>query len=67
MQILKNWNRKTIRKSTVSQPLLDKLFALYPAALPKVQIVTAENMEQLAKESSEFRKKVRGEGIGRLG
>lgn len=67
LQILENWSRETIRKSAVSQPLLDKLFALYPAALPKVQIVTAENMETLAKESSEFRKKVRGEGIGRLG
>jgi hypothetical protein len=35
--------------------------------LPKVQIVTAENMETLVKESREFRKKVRGEAIGRLG
>ena len=67
LQILENWSRETIRKSAVSQPLLDKLFALCPAALPKVQIVTAENMETLAKESSEFRKKVRGGGIGRLG
>jgi energy-converting hydrogenase A subunit R len=67
LQVLKNWSRETLRKSAVSQPLLDKLFALYPAALPKVQIVTEENMEQLAKESSEFRKKVRGESIGRLG
>jgi energy-converting hydrogenase A subunit R len=67
LQMLENWSRETLRKSAVSQPLLDKLFALYPAALPKVQIVTAENMETLAKESSEFRKKVRGEGIGRLG
>jgi energy-converting hydrogenase A subunit R len=67
LQMLENWNRKTLRKSAASQPLLDKFFALYPAALPKVQIVTAENMEQLAKESSEFRKKVRGESIGRLG
>jgi hypothetical protein len=40
---------------------------LYPKALPKVQIVTAKNMEMLVKESSEFRKKVRGEAIGRLG
>jgi energy-converting hydrogenase A subunit R len=67
LQMLENWSRETLRKSAVSQPLLDKLFALYPAALPKVQIVTAENMETLAKESSEFRKKVRGESIGRLG
>jgi energy-converting hydrogenase A subunit R len=67
LQMLENWSRETLRKSAVSQPLLDKLFALYPVFLPKVQIVTAENMETLAKESSEFRKKVRGESIGRLG
>ena len=35
--------------------------------LPKVQIVAAENKKPLAKESSEFRKKVRGESVGRLG
>jgi hypothetical protein len=40
---------------------------LYPKSLPKVQIVTAENMEMLVKESSGFRKKVRGEAIGSLG
>jgi energy-converting hydrogenase A subunit R len=67
LQVLENWNCKTLRKSAVSQPLLDRLFLLYPKALPKVQIVTAENMEMLSKESSKFRKKVRGEAIGRLG
>jgi hypothetical protein len=51
----------------VAKLLLDKLFMLYPSALPKVQIVTAENMETLAIESNEFRKKVRGEAVGRLG
>ena len=67
LQMLRNWNRETLRKSTVNPQLLDKLFTLCPAALPKIQIVTTENMETLAKESSEFRKKVRGEAIGRLG
>jgi len=67
LQVLENWNRMSLQKSTVSKPLLDRLLTLYPDALPKVQIVTAENMETLAKESSEFRKKVRGEAIGRLG
>ncbi len=37
------------------------------AVFPKVQIVTPQNMESLVKESSEFRKKVRGVAIGRLG
>ncbi len=47
--------------------LLKQLSALYPNGLPKAQIVTAQNMESLVKESSEFRKKVRGVAIGRLG
>jgi energy-converting hydrogenase A subunit R len=67
LQVLRNWNRETLQKSTMNPPLLHRLFTLYPAALPKIQIVTTENMETLVKESSEFRKKVRGEVIGRLG
>jgi energy-converting hydrogenase A subunit R len=67
LQVLESWYLKTLQKSAVSRPLLDRLFMLYPEALPKVQIVTAENMEMLVKESSEFRKKVRGEAVGRLG
>jgi hypothetical protein len=51
----------------VDAALLRQLSDLYPDALPKAQIVTAENMETMVKESSEFRKKVRGVAIGRLG
>jgi energy-converting hydrogenase A subunit R len=67
LQVLENWNRETLRKSAVNQLLLDRLFTLYPTALPKVKIVTAKNMKIIVEESSEFRKKVRGEAIGRLG
>jgi energy-converting hydrogenase A subunit R len=67
LQVLENWNLKALQRNAVSQPLLDRLFMLYSKALPKVQIVTAENMEMLVEESSEFRKKIRGEAIGRLG
>jgi energy-converting hydrogenase A subunit R len=38
-----------------------------PRVLPKIEIITDENRERLAKESSVFRKYVRGEAIGRLG
>jgi energy-converting hydrogenase A subunit R len=65
LQVLRNWNRDALSKSTANPQLLDKLFKL--PALPKIQIVTPENMETIVKESSEFRKKVRGEAIGRLG
>jgi energy-converting hydrogenase A subunit R len=67
LQVLRNWNRDALSKSAVNPRLLDRLFKLYPAVLPKIQIVTPENMDMLVQESSEFRKKVRGEAIGRLG
>lgn len=65
--LVENWNHKTLTESKISKPLLSSLFALYPRKLPKVKIITAQNMETLAKESSNFRKKVRGEAIGKLG
>ena len=67
LQVIENWNSEFLQQSAVSQFLLDMLFALYPAALPKFQIVTNQNMELIVKESSEFRKRVRGQAIGRLG
>jgi energy-converting hydrogenase A subunit R len=66
-ELVKNWSRKKLVKSPINQSLRDKLLQLYPKTLPKVKIVTNENMDVLAEESTEFRKKVRGEAIGRLG
>jgi len=67
LSLMENWSRQALKKSHVSQTLLNCLFQLYPRELPKAKIITSENMEILAKESREFRKKVRGEAIGRLG
>jgi len=67
LSLMENWSREALKKSHVSQTLLNPLFQLYPRELPKAKIITSENMEILAKESREFRKKVRGEAIGRLG
>ena len=68
LNLVENWNLQSLeRNGAISRSILDRLFSLYPQNLPKVQIVTAKNMEALAKESSEFRKKVRGESIGMLG
>jgi len=61
------WSYDALKKYGVDNALLKKLSDLYPNALPKAQIGTAQNMELLIKESSEFRKKVRGVAIGRLG
>jgi len=67
INLAKNWSRKALKKSRVNPALLKRLFKPYPEEPPKVKIITGENMEILAKESSEFRKKVRGEALGRLG
>jgi energy-converting hydrogenase A subunit R len=68
LKLVENWNLPSLESSgVVSLSILDHVFTLYPETLPKVQIITAENMELLAKESSEFRKRVRGEAIGKLG
>jgi len=67
LQVLEDWSYETLRQTPIDVSILDKLFALNPANLPKVQIVTAENKETLIRESSEFRKRVRGEAVGRLG
>jgi energy-converting hydrogenase A subunit R len=68
LNLVENWTLPSLESGgVVSLSLLDHLFSLYPQTLPKVQIVTAQNMETIVKESSEFRKKVRGEAVGRLG
>jgi hypothetical protein len=67
LKVLGSWNYGTLIKSKVDEASLKRLSTIYPECLPKVQIVTTENMESLMKESSAFRKKVRGVAIGRLG
>jgi energy-converting hydrogenase A subunit R len=67
LDLVQNWSREALKKYSISQALLDRFFRLHPVALPKVKIITNENMEALMKESGEFRKKVRGEAIGKLG
>jgi len=62
LKILKSWSLERLKKSGVGSELLGQL-----SVLPKAQIVTAENMDSLVKESSEFRKLVRGVAIGKLG
>jgi energy-converting hydrogenase A subunit R len=67
MLLVENWDRETVQKSGVTRDLLARFFSLYRDKLPEVKMVTNDNMEALAKQSSEFRKKVRGEVVGGLG
>lgn len=67
LSLVENWSREALEKSPVARTLLNHLLKRHPNKLPKAKIITHENMEALAKESSEFRSRVRGETIGRLG
>ena len=64
---LQSWGFPALEYSEVDAALIKQLSGVYSDGLPKAQIVTAQNMESLIKESSEFRKKVRGVAVGRLG
>jgi energy-converting hydrogenase A subunit R len=67
IDVLSAWSFDVLNKCKIDESLLKQLLTLYHDVLPKVQIVTAKNRESLIKESSEFRKKVRGVAVGRLG
>lgn len=65
--LAENWSALALRKSRINRDLLSIYSGLQPHELPKVKIITTQNMEALAKESSQFRKRVRGEAVGGLG
>jgi energy-converting hydrogenase A subunit R len=67
LDLVEGWSFETLKKSKVDRALLERLFRLFVPELPKVKIITSENMEILARESSEFRGRVRGKSIGSLG
>lgn len=67
LSLMDNWDRERLKRSPTDATLLNRLFTLHPKELPKVGRITGQNREILAEESSEFRKQVRGEAIGRLG
>jgi hypothetical protein len=67
INLVNNWNLKRLKELDVDVELKNGFFEAYSEKLPRVEVVTAANMEKLAKESTLFRKSVRGEAIGRLG
>ncbi|MFA5572393.1 MAG: HAD hydrolase family protein [Candidatus Bathyarchaeia archaeon] len=67
LKVLSYWVKSAVEQSGVSIPLLRKLYSLYPGALPRVELVSLRNIDSLIRESSEFRRNVRGMAIGRLG
>jgi energy-converting hydrogenase A subunit R len=66
LKMLQSWNQIDLGATGVDLELLKQAFES-SKFVPKVQIVTSESMNSIVTESSEFRKKVRGVAIGRLG
>ena len=66
IRTVQGWSYEALKNGGLDSSLLKQLAELYPGALPKAETVTAQNMDSLVKESSEFRKKVRGVAIGQL-
>jgi energy-converting hydrogenase A subunit R len=67
LDLVANWDRRTLEKTLVNDTLKKRFLRTHPRELPKTTIITTENMGELAKESSLFRSKIRGEIAGRLG
>ena len=67
IEMVNTWSPETIENSLASPSILKNLLPVQSTKWPKVQTVTPKNVEVLSKESSEFRKKVRGENFGKLG
>lgn len=67
LNLVKDWSYDALKKYCSDKTLVQAIAKTYQNTLPKVELVTRDNMDKLAKESSVFRKTVRGEAIGRLG
>ena len=66
LKLVENWDI-SILEDYCSPSLFRQLRSLYPENAPWVERITARNMERLMRESTAFRKTVRGEAIGTLG
>jgi energy-converting hydrogenase A subunit R len=67
LNIVASWSPETLAESSVDKELIHNFLKLHPRKLPKAKIITEENIENLTEESTEFRKKVRGETVGKMG
>lgn len=67
LELARRWRRGVLKKDSTNKSLIKSMLNQFPNALPQVKVVDEVNVEELVWESSLFRKKVRGEAIGRLG
>jgi energy-converting hydrogenase A subunit R len=66
-RLVEEWSPSGLKKVCGSPEICDRMLQLFPDGFPQVEKVTDDNLERLKRESSVFRKTVRGEAIGKLG
>jgi len=66
LELLREWSYSGLGQYC-SPILQSQMSQLYPKTLPKIEIVTSANKKRLMKESTAFRKTIRGEAVGGLG
>jgi len=67
VKLVKNWRLSTLEEYSLNPFLKKRFLEVHQKRLPRVELVTSQNTERLMKESTSFRKTVRGEAIGGLG
>jgi energy-converting hydrogenase A subunit R len=67
LNLTRQWKPSVLAELSVNPPLRESSLKVYEEEFPKVELVTRNNMARLMRESSEFRKNVRGESTGQLG
>jgi len=67
LNLVREWRLSAIEKIDLYPPLKKYFLENCRKKFPEVELVTAQNREKLMRESTAFRKSVRGEDIGRLG
>jgi energy-converting hydrogenase A subunit R len=67
IEFVNNMEKFNLNQSALTPVLKNKFMQLHPRELPVVEFVNSDNRERLVKQSSSFRKRVRGEAVGKLG
>jgi hypothetical protein len=67
MKLVDEWSVSGLEKYCADPELREQMMTAFGGGFPQVEEVTSDNMDCLIKESSVFRKTVRGEAIGKLG
>jgi energy-converting hydrogenase A subunit R len=66
-KLVEEWGSSGLEKYCVPPALRERMLASHASGFPRVERITDENRERLKRESSIFRRSVRGEAIGKLG